>query len=61
MNTESKNFCKLVLFIHSPAPLCNVFSVIKGRGEGGGKVELLCHSGEESIWLGVSDLLLSIS
>lgn len=58
MDTESKSFCKLVLFIHSPAPLCNVFSVIKGRGA---KVELLCHSGGEWIWLGVSDLLLSIS
>lgn len=58
MDTESKSFCKLVLFIHSPAPLCNVFSVIKGRGA---KVELLCHSGGEWIWLGVSYLLLSIS
>lgn len=58
MDTESKSFCKLVLFIHSPAPLCNVFSVIKGRGA---KVELLCHSGGEWIWLGMSDLLLSIS
>lgn len=34
MDTESKSFCKLLLFIHSPAPLCNVFSVIKGRGRG---------------------------
>lgn len=58
MDTESKSFCKLVLFIHSPAPLCNVFSVIKGQGA---KVELLCHSGGEWIWLGVSYLLLSIS
>lgn len=30
----NKSFCMLVFFIHSPAPLCSVHSVIKGQGQG---------------------------
>lgn len=44
MDIGSKSFCVLVIFTHSPAPLCNAHSVIKGQGV---RVELLCHRAGE--------------